>query len=360
MLTNTASVSILIVDDSEIVRTALRSILEHAGFNVIGEAHNGEQGVAMACRMKPRLIIMDLEMPVMDGLEAIEQIMARAPTRILVMTAVPHYQGMEAAFESMSRGALDLLPKPSGFPGPTEEQELFVSTVLQLADIPVVRHIRGARKRKERLERASSELPFGQSFSVLAIGGSTGAPGILDSILSALPADFPIPIVIAQHLVDQFAPGLVHWLGDKSKLSVELARPGARLRAGTAQVVAHTPSLEVGTGGVLQIANEASEMAYSPSADVLFQSVASQFGRRSLAILLSGMGKDGAKGMKAIHDAGGYTIAQDEETSTVFGMPKAAIELGAVERIMSPDQIVQLLPALGGSARALLMGEGSE
>jgi two-component system, chemotaxis family, protein-glutamate methylesterase/glutaminase len=359
MTTTTPPVTVLIVDDSDVVRRALANAFDVSGFSVIGQASTGREAIAKAIKLKPRLITMDLDMPDVDGLAAIEQIMAEAPTRILVITGVPLYAGHDSTFEALSRGALEVLPKPTVWPQADREKSNIIRVARRLAAVPVVPHVRAARQNRQRLRAqyaleaaASASSRIGGRPAIVAIGASTGGPGIIRAILSELPRDLDVPVFFVQHLADVFTAGFLEWLGSASHLPVVEALPGSRIEPHKAFVATRGSHVVVSPQGLIESSYEPPREGHCPSIDVLFESVAKVFGPRSIGVLLTGMGTDGAAGLKAIADAGGATLVQDESSSVVFGMPKAALDLCAAHKVVSKDHVASSIAHLIGEARS--------
>src|SRR5574340_31883 len=326
-------IRVLIADDSLVAREMLSQILRSDdGIEVIGMATNGQEAVDMVARLRPDLITMDVHMPKMDGLEATERIMAYTPTPILVVSSSVYGEGMGRAFDALAIGALEVIKKPE----PKDWAALeaigrdIIRRVKILARVRVITHIRGRRTPVHGIKPVHEVPLLGRAATpqVVAIGSSTGGPSALLSVLGRLKPDFPLPIVIAQHIAEGFVPGLATWLDAGCKLKVVAAEDGKPIAAGTAYLAATGSNMEI-DGAATHFARPLPGQLYIPSADTLFDSVARTYGRRAVAVLLTGMGSDGARGLKKLHDMGARTICQDESTSTVWGMPKAAIDLGA-------------------------------
>lgn len=349
-------IRVLIADDSSLARAMLREILQtQPDIEVVGEACNGQQAVDMAQTLSPQLITMDLEMPVMDGLQAITTIMHRRAVPILVVSSVSDAQ---RALEAVALGALEVVPKPDTTEAAAAH---LIARVRLLAGVAVITRLR------TRLDAALpvaapaavavpiplptlptlpalmpasvpvwAPAPLGaEAFTrVFAIAASTGGPQALARILSSLPADFSCPIVVAQHISDGFAQGMVDWLASICPLSVHLAQEAVALVAGRVYIAPSEYHLAVGSTGQLQLRARCAGDCYHPSCDVLLTSVAQVYGPRAVGIILSGMGHDGAAGMAAILAAGGSTWAQDEASSVIFGMNRIAIERGAVQQVL--------------------------
>jgi two-component system chemotaxis response regulator CheB len=363
-------IRVLVVDDSPLFSEMISSVLRaDPALSVVGVATDGRQAVEMAQKLEPDVITMDIQMPEMDGLEAIERIMASCPTPILVVTGDPRAQGDEMQFEALRRGALDVLAKDELMTPAVEQQERLREHIKFLAGITVVRHMglhesqRGPAAVRSRppsrewrpLEIASKKTPKRE---VLAIAASTGGPLALAALLGDLPPGFPAGIVVVQHIGRGFIHNLASWLDDVSALSVRIARDGEQLRPATVLLAPDDRHMTISSGGRISLAASEPVGGHRPSGTLLLASVARAYGRRAIGLVLTGMGRDGVEGLQAIREAGGVTLAQDEESSVVFGMPKAAIDLGAAEEVLSlaaiPERICRLVglgPPASGSGK---------
>ena len=328
-------IRVVIADDSLVARDMLAEILSaDPGIEVVGLATNGLEAVEMVERLRPNLVTMDIHMPKMNGLEATERIMAFHPTPILVVSSSVHGEGMGQAFDALRLGALEVIKKPE----PRDWADLgrigneVQRKVKILANVRVITHIGG--RRGHRPASGAVSVADSATRGIVAIGSSTGGPSALLAVFERLPAALTVPVLVAQHIAEGFVPGLVSWLDAGSPIRVVTAEAGAVPVAGVAYV-APTGTNMVIEGKRIQLLAPDSGQLYVPNVDALFESVAKSFGKRAVGVLLTGMGADGAKGLARMHERGAATIAQDEETSTVFGMPKAAIELGAVDRTLA-------------------------
>ena len=327
-------IRVLITDDSGLVRDLIKAIIDmDPEMEVVGEASNGHEAVERVRTLRPDIVTMDIEMPEMDGLEAIEQIMAENAVPILVVTT---RGDAKTAYAAISKGALDLVVKPDVN---IEDAHEFVSKLKLLSKVRVVRHISGSLSPKRPV---SIELPAfqgGMSDRVVAIATSTGGPEALSVILSRLPDKFPAPIVIAQHISEGFVGGMVGWLKTLSRVEIKVAADGEYLKPGTAYVCPSENHMRINSSGMISFVERHPKDIYRPSCDMLLSSVAEAFGKKAIGVILTGMGSDGVLGMKKIREAGGRTIAQDEKTSVIFGMPKLAIESNSIDRVMPLDEI---------------------
>lgn len=348
-----ARVKVLVVDDSAVARDMLvRIFATDPDIEVIGTAANGAEAVEAVARLKPDLVTMDIHMPAMDGLEATECIMAYHPTPIMVVSSSVYGEGLGSAFDALALGALEVVAKPEMGDRARFEavRKQMVRTAKILARIKVVTHVKGRRRlQRQAAERgeAGSEVALARRgpVSMVAIGSSTGGPAALLAILGRLPRAFPVPVVVTQHIAEGFVPGLVSWLDDACEVSVVAARDGMPLKPGVVYFADTGTNMEV-SGASVRFSRPEPGQLYVPSADTLFRSVARACGAAAAGVLLTGMGADGADGLRAMRDAGAVTIAQDEATSRVFGMPRAAIEAGAAEVVLPLDRIADALLTL--------------
>jgi len=338
-------VRVLIVDDSPVAREVLKTVLEaDAGIRVIGMAGTGHEAVELTGRLRPDIVTMDLVMPGMDGMEATHRIMARYPTPILFLSAFIGREGSYSRSDALAAGALDVVQKPSTMPDPRWQTEAgsLVQKVKSLAKVTVVTHMH----RVSRDERRPSSAARRAATHVVAIGASTGGPKVLDDLLSSLPAGYGPAIVVVQHMADGFLPAMVESLRQRCALTIKVAKTGDRLESGQILFAPASSHLTVFTNGRVQIEDSDPVRGFRPSIDVTFASLARTWGSRASGVLLTGMGTDGAAGLLAIRQAGGTTLVQDEASCVVFGMPRAAIELGAAQHVLAPPGLRRHLLAL--------------
>lgn len=340
-------IRVLVVDDSITVRKAVADRLSAAGLQVVGEAADGCEGVEMTRRLRPDVVLMDVVMPGTDGLAATRRIMNEAPTPVVILSGHVTQQEVFKTYDALAAGALEVCAKPVGG-GPDEQSDWdrVLMTVAAAAQVRVMRRKSEAAaphtssKTRNRVRVAAAGPPR----SLVVMGASTGGPGALRHILVNLPADFPIPILLALHCSSRLASSVAGWFDRESALHVTDARNGGRIPEEPGVVLTAPPGthLKLRRGCTILI-DASNDSGCSPSVDELFKSAAEEYGDRTVGVLLTGMGSDGAEGLKCIRDAGGCTIAQDEDTCTVFGMPSAAIELGAVEHVAPLQRIPDLL-----------------
>lgn len=345
--TTLPTVRVLIVDDSAVVREVLRHMLESdPDVQVVGTAADGAEAVTQAEKLRPDLITMDLQMPRMNGMEATARIMAYHPTPILIVTSYADREGMYSTIDALAAGALDVLEKPTIVPGERWQAMTgaLVDKVKLLANVRVITHVQGKARKRQR-DRSTSSIA-GQNVEVIGIGVSTGGPRVLQQILPALPRDFSLSLLVVQHITEGFVTGLVQWLRRLCQLTLKVAEEGEAIVPGRVFFAPDSSHLVVTSEGTLHLSAAERVNGHRPSAEVLLKSLAAAYGNRGAGVLLTGMGTDGAEGLRAVRDAGGLTIAQNEESCAVFGMPRAAIELGAAQHVLSPPDLTETLIAL--------------
>ncbi|MFL5348887.1 MAG: chemotaxis protein CheB [Hyalangium sp.] len=319
-------IKVLVVDDSPtMVNTMATLLTQDARIEVVGRAGDGNRAVSLARLLRPDVITMDLLLPGLDGPAAIAAIMADAPARILVVSAVAD-RGADLGFQAIRAGALELIAKPNV----TSGEELrrwgreLVNSVCLMAEVPVI-------SRRSRREFIPPPPSTGGRVDIFGLVASTGGPPALAEIFSRLPKDLPVPIVVAQHITEGFTPGMVRWLSQVTPLGVTIAREGERLEPGKVYFPLDGHDLFI-ERGIARLSR--TRGGPCPSGDLLLTSLARMYSSRAGGGVLTGMGDDGARGLLDIRRAGGLTCAQDELTSVVFGMPKAALDIGATEQPM--------------------------
>ncbi len=343
-------INVLIVDDSAVTSSYLRFILsQDSEINVVATATDGKQGVEFAQQYHPDVITMDLHMPRMDGYEATKEIMATVPTPIVIVSASYDVSQVQKTFKAIEVGAVAVMEKPRGLTSPNHQQMAaeLVDLVKQAAHTKVHRHSKSAAPAVAIPAKKRPLSPGMVRF--VAIGSSTGGPIVLQKILSALPASFPTPIFVVQHIAKGFTRGMVDWLSNSCALTLKLAENGERPRGGTVYIAPDEKQMALAHNGTIALTDDLREHSVRPSVSYFFRSlVEHNFARQTLAILLTGMGKDGSAELKQLKDAGAITIAQDEKSSTVFGMPGEAVKLGGATYVYNPEQIIvklrELLP----------------
>jgi two-component system chemotaxis response regulator CheB len=341
------AVRVLVVDDSSSCRELLVGLISsHPGLVVVGTASDGEEAVREAARLKPDVITMDIHLPRLDGFAATRRIMETCPTRIVMVTAssIPHE--VAASFTALESGALTVLAKPPG-PGhplfePTRDDLL--RTVALMAEVAVVRRWPAAGARTAPPPVAVS--PLRGAIALVAIGASTGGPLALQALLSRLRPGFSAPIVIVQHISLGFADGLVQWLGSSTGYAVRVAAHAAALQPGVAYVAPDGFHTQVDASGRIVLDGGPKDHGFRPSVASLFRSAAQAFGPRAIGVLLTGMGHDGARELKAMRDAGAITLVQDADSAVINGMPGEAVRLGAATHVLPPETMAATLNRL--------------
>lgn len=339
-------IRVLLVEDSAVCLAMLRRMLSVSPeIEVVGTASNGKAALDLIPQADPHVICTDLQMPIMNGLDFTKAVMAMYPRAILVVSNYVQEEDTENIFALLEAGALDVLPKPRG--GSEAEyqaqaQEL-ISKIKVLSGVVVIRRRTPLSRPKEMCKPLPPALPNRTKFRMVAIGASTGGPQALQTILTQLPKNFPAPILCVQHISTGFLQGLTSWLALSCPLKIEIARPREIPRAGVVYFPQENTHLEIDSQGNLASSTSPAIHGHRPSVDVTFKSVAWQWGKSAIGVLLTGMGADGAAGMSAIAQSGGLTIAQDEQSCVVFGMPKCAIALGAASHVLPLQNIAAKL-----------------
>jgi two-component system, chemotaxis family, response regulator WspF len=327
---------IAIVNDSFMAVEAMRRVVVRApGHRLAWIARDGAEAIEQCARDTPDLILMDLIMPKMDGVEATRRIMAKTPCAVVVVTANVRNSSSKV-FEAMGAGALDAVNTPVlDHPGTLDGAKAL------LAKIETISRLIGAGAARKPVSPAEQavRLPDLQQDALVAVGASAGGPAALAKVLACLPADFPAAVVIVQHVDVQFAQGLADWLAYQTPLRVRLAQEGDRPQASLVLLAGKEHHLAFASPTRLTYKRQPLDASYRPSVDVFFKSVDRFWQGRAVGVLLTGMGRDGAEGLKLLRERGHCTIAQDAATSAVYGMPKAAAELNAAAEILALDKI---------------------
>lgn len=340
---------VLICDDSNFIRRALRSIIEaEPSLTLVGEAKNGREAVEMAASLKPDVITLDIEMPEMDGLTALKRIMANSPTNVIMLSSLTT-EGSLAALSAMRDGAADFLAKSTSHAISLNElKEELVSKLKALGN---------SRRPAPRSAAANQSIPKVKpaDFDLITIGSSTGGPPILEQILSAVNPGGSAPIVVAQHMPELFTRSMAQRLATTCQVPVRHLEDGLPLEPGAIHICPGGQNTHLTLRGrrfVAKVNREPESTIYYPSVNVLFSTASSTAGRRTLAIVLTGMGDDGRKGATELHAAGGKIFAQDADSCVVYGMPKAVNEAAIVSASLNPEALSQLLAAATGSTAA--------
>jgi two-component system chemotaxis response regulator CheB len=334
-------IRVLVVDDSLVMRQLLTELLEKdPGIQVIDTAKNGVEAVIKTVELQPSVVTLDIEMPKMDGLTALQYIMKESPVPVVMLSAMDKRQA-DIVIKALEMGAVDFIAKTSGTLSLDIEKvgEHIISKIKDAAKIKVKKL---STKKIERIVESDFKISQYRDDRVIAIGASTGGPRALLEVISTLPRDLPASIVIVQHIPEGFTQSLAERLNWQTSLEVKEAEDGDRIQAGVVYIAPGNQHMMI-KGKKIHLTNGAKVNYTRPSIDVLMESVAKQFGPNAIGILMTGMGTDGANGMKAIKNSKGKTIAQNEKTCSVYGMPKAAIGLKVVDKIVPLNRIAQEL-----------------
>lgn len=338
-------IRVVVAEDSATARALIVAILSaDPEIEVVGQAEDGEQVVELARLLRPDLITMDVHMPRASGFEATRRILAERPVAIIVISGTVDVRDVRSSLDVLDAGALALLPKPAGPLAPTfaEDARRLVTTVKAMARIRLVPRA-GRPSRITPVQVATRTAPIATP-RIVALCASTGGPAALHRLLPRL-SGMPVPLLIVQHMAIGFTNGFAEWLASVSPMPVRLAVDGETLQPGTVYLADDDRHLGVSRGAIA-LSSSAAIGGFRPSGNHLFESVAHSFGAAAVGVMLTGMGRDGVEGLRALHDAGAHVIAQDEATSVVYGMPKEAVAVGAVDEVVALDAIAGRLQAL--------------
>ena len=352
MMLNNRKIRVLIVEDTLVGQGLLKGLLaDDPRFEVAGIVGNGSEAVEFAARQLPDVISMDIFMPVMDGVEATRTIMCKTPVPIVIVSGFYELSEIQMSFRILEAGALTIMPRPFGPGHPQYNQSArnYRNTLKMMSEVTVkARHpakssVSDIAPRKISLPEQGRNRTNGSPFKIIAIGASAGGPEAIQAILTRLPKNLPVPILIVQHIDANFAVGFTDWLNSSSNLPVVIAGHGSILQKGTVYLAPGDCHLRLQCESVVAVTRDPPEKGLRPAVSVLFRDVLSFYGPDSICILLSGMGSDGASELKMLLDKGAMTIAQDAESSLVHGMPGEAIRLGGATRVLSPEEIAKEL-----------------
>lgn len=344
-------IRVLLVEDSLTVRKRLVEVLQNdPGFEVVGEATDGQKGIELCLKLRPDVVTMDLMLPGTNGLAATEYIMAHCPTPILIVSAALNRGEVFKTYDALAAGAVEVVEKPSGEEEPNVWERSFLSTLRIVSRVRVITHPRARLFGVTRVSAASSPIPAPidhSGFELAVIGASTGGPIALVELFHALPRDYVLPTLVVVHLGAPFAGAFAEWLRSQIGRGTSYAVDGEPISALRNSVrLAPADKHLVVRSGRLRITDDPPRHSCRPSVDVLFESVAREHGNHTAACLLTGMGRDGASGLLALRRSGSLTLAQDEASCVVYGMPREAVQLGAAERVMRPSEMAQVLGQL--------------
>ena len=344
-------IKVLIVEDSQVVREFLTYVLSSdPDIQVIGTASNGEEAIRAVQDKRPDIVTMDINMPKMDGFEATRIIMETTPIPIVIVSASWDPKELEKTFQAMEAGALAAVRKPVGVAHPDykDQAKELIQTVKLMSEVKVVRrHSRIKHGKGISAGLAVKDLiPLTTDVKVVAIGASTGGPPVIETILSRLSKDSCAPLLIVQHIAPGFVQGFADWLANSCRIPVKIATGHEFPLPGHAYIAPDGVHMGMDTSGRIVFEGSEPENGLRPAVSYLFRSVANVFGKNIVGVLLTGMGKDGAKELKMMKEKGAITIAQDEESCVVYGMPGEAVNLNAATYVLSPPKIAELLAGL--------------
>ncbi len=351
MKNQSSIIKVLIVDDSPTDREYLEYVINRdVNLKVVGKTGDGEEAIEQVQAEDPDVVIMDIKMPKMDSYEATRKIMEKHPVPIVIVSTGLHTKDVTNSFRAMEAGAVAALKKPQG-PGHPEFERMtakLVQTVKLMSEVKVVRRIPKFQKPKTpaRLPSKVEARRPPALIEVVAIGVSTGGPPVIRTLLSNLTKDFPVPILIVQHIAPGFLQGMVEWLANETSLSVQIPEDGDRIRKGVVYFAPEGYHMGITGEGEIFFSSAVPENGVKPSASYLFRSVTKVFEHRAVGVLLTGMGKDGVLELKGMKDKGAITVAQDKESSVIHGMPGDAIKIGAADHVLSPEEIAAFLGSM--------------
>ena len=353
-------IKVLIVEDSQVVREFLTYILSSdPDIQVIGTASNGEEAIRAVQDKRPDIVTMDISMPKMDGFEATRIIMETTPIPIVIVSASWDPRELEKTFHAMEVGALAAVRKPVGVAHPDYEDQAkeLIQTIKLMSEVKVVRrHSRIKHGKGIPAGLAVKDLiPLTTDVKVVAIGASTGGPPVIEAILSKLSKDSCAPLLIVQHIAPGFVQGFADWLASSCRIPVKIATQHEFPLPGHAYIAPDGVHMGMDTSGRIVFEGSEPENGLRPAVSYLFRSVANVFGKNIVGVLLTGMGKDGAYELKMMKEKGAITIAQDEESCVVYGMPGEAVNLNAATYVLSPPKIAELL---AGLLKIKMVGKG--
>lgn len=339
-------IRVLIVDDSAFMRNALTKMLSSdPEITVVGTAWNGLDAIEKVAELKPDLVTMDIEMPRMDGIEALRRIMATDPVPVIMVSSLTT-EGARATLDALDLGAVDFVPKNLSdlSVNIVKVREILIEKVKQIG-----RQVPGRRRPSRPAPASAAPAPLRSVYrterriGIVAIATSTGGPKALQCVIPMLPKDLSVPVIIVQHMPPAFTGPFAQRLNEISGLTVKEAEEGEPLRPGIVLVAPGRGHLSVRKGrpgeNVVAVSENRPDLIYRPSADVMMSSIAEMYPGRALGVILTGMGNDGEKGMRSIKSSGGRTIAQDEETCVVYGMPRAVVEAGLADKVVPLGEV---------------------
>ncbi|MGE5496836.1 MAG: chemotaxis-specific protein-glutamate methyltransferase CheB [Syntrophothermus sp.] len=360
-------INVLIADDSPVILASLENILSSdPSIRVIATARNGQEALSLALSKKPDVITMDINMPVMDGLEAVRQIMQTNPIPVIIISGVMDAEDPKDSFKALEAGAVTIMNKPRALG--SKESLVYAKQLIQqvrlLSEIRLVKRFARTKnagsiglnndiskshvQKKIQAEGKNASLP-----EIIAIAASTGGPPVIQKILSGLPADFRIPVVIVQHIVAGFMLDFARWLSETSAIPIVIPQNTEEILPGKCYIAPDSYHLKIRKKHFLYTQDKKHNIC--PSASVLFESISEEYGDLALGIILTGMGNDGAEELKKMKQSGAVTIAQDKNTSVIYGMPGEAVKIGAAAMVLSPEEIIKYLKDINFREKSLFL-----
>ncbi len=340
-------IRVLVVEDSITQRHQLVSLIQKApDMTVVGQARDGLEAIQLVEKLRPDVISMDIRMPHLGGLDATRQIMGHFPTPIVIVSNASNDADM--AMQAMQAGALAAVEKPPATTAPdfASRCDELLSMLRLMAGVRVIRHWHPVAPLPYPTKPVTGVFRSPVRPEIVAIGASAGGPGTLATLFGGLPRDFNLPILVVQHLTPEFMPGLAEWLNRAGPLPVRLAVNGEPPSPGTVLIAPGGMHMRISADGRIVLDSMRGNFRHHPAVDVLLGSAADRYGPRAVGIVLTGMGDDGAQGLRSMRDAGARTIVQDEATCVVFGMPAASIALGAAEFVLPLEKIAPTIRTL--------------
>lgn len=335
-------IKVLIAEDTKVSQELVKYILDQdPEIEVTEIVNNGREAVEAAIHKKPDLILMDINMPVMNGWEATKKLMETAPLPIVMISATVDIKEVEITFKALNAGVVAIIAKPRGIGHPDfqEQSSNLINTVKAMSEVKVVKRW----IRPQIIEKPTPVKPLEITPRAVAIGASTGGPAVIKSILSSLPKSFPLPILIVQHMTVGFTEGFIEWLKHDCRLPINIAQNKKKIIPGHVYIAPDDFQMEISFDERISLTTKPPQNGVRPSVSYLFKSIRDVYGKNAIGILLTGMGIDGARELKLMKEKGALTIVQDKESSVVFGMPGQALEIGAAKQVLSPEEIVSVL-----------------
>jgi two-component system chemotaxis response regulator CheB len=339
-------INVLVAEDSTVIRMLLVHLLESdPEIRVLGAVTDGQAALDFVKANKPDVVLMDIHMPRLDGFEATRRIMETNPVPIVICSATSNTKDMVITFQAMEAGAIACIEKPRSPAHPDYEVVAahLLETVKLMSEVKVVRRSTRARPVTPPTSSPAGLQKSAAEIKLVGIGASTGGPPVLQAILGGLPKDFPAPLLVVQHIAHGFLAGMAEWLGQTTCLQVHIASDGTHPVPGHVYLAPDDFHMGIGVGGAIVLTRDEPENHLRPAVSYLFRTLAERYGPNALGVLLTGMGRDGAEELKAMKDKGAITIAQDEESSVVHGMPGAAIALDGATQVLPADKIAGAL-----------------